>query len=310
MTLNLSTNIANIELESCIYNASGVNCTTLNELNELDGSSAGALVCKSSTLKFREGNPHPRYWGNKLPNGFVSINSTGLANESLEFYSKLNFDKPYFISIAGLSDENNLKMFEHIEKSDTGNYCAIEFNLSCPNVIGKPQTGYDFEKTEDILTQVSKIYSGVLGVKLPAYFDTNHFTAMAEILNKFDNIKFVTCVNSLGNGLIIDDETVTIKPKNGFGGIGGSSIKPIALSNVRHFYTLLPNKSIVGCGGVMTGRDVFEHILCGASAVQIGTTLKEEGVKCFDRIEGELKQIMCEKGYTTLDDFRGKLKFL
>ena len=28
----------------------------------------------------------------------------------------------------------------------------------------------------------------------------------------------------------------------------------------------------------MTGRDAFEHILCGASMVQIGTTLHKEGV--------------------------------
>ncbi len=35
-------------------------------------------------------------------------------------------------------------------------------------------------------------------------------------------------------------EETTIKPKNGFGGLGGSIIKHTALANVRKFYELLP----------------------------------------------------------------------
>jgi dihydroorotate dehydrogenase (fumarate) len=66
--------------------------------------------------------------------------------------------------------------------------------------------------------------------------------------------------------------------------------------------------SVIGCGGIKTGLDAFEHILCGASAVQIGTQLWKEGVGCFERISNELKLIMSEKGYQFIDDFRGKLK--
>ncbi len=49
-------------------------------------------------------------------------------------------------------------------------------------------------------------------------------------------------------------------------------------------------------------------ILCGASAVQVGTCHWTEGPKCFDRICNELREIMEGKGYTSIDDFRGKLK--
>ena len=54
--------------------------------------------------------------------------------------------------------------------------------------------------------------------------------------------------------------------------------------------------------------DAFEHILCGASAVQIGTQFMREDGGCFERIENELKDIMKIKGYTCLEDFKGKLK--
>ncbi|NOM19153.1 dihydroorotate oxidase, partial [Klebsiella pneumoniae] len=50
--------------------------------------------------------------------------------------------------------------------------------------------------------------------------------------------------------------------------------------------------------------------LCGASMVQVGTTLHKEGVSAFDRITNELKAIMVEKGYESLEDFRGKLRYI
>ena len=47
-----------------------------------------------------------------------------------------------------------------------------------------------------------------------------------------------------------------------------------------------------------------------AYAVQVGTTLHEEGIGAFARLTRELKEIMAAKGYQTLDDFRGRLKTL
>ncbi|MCH2045620.1 MAG: dihydroorotate oxidase, partial [Saprospiraceae bacterium] len=183
-------------------------------------------------------------------------------------------------------------------------------NLSCPNVPGKPQTAYDFEQTERVLEAVSKFDKHPLGVKLPPYFDLIHFEAMANILNRYP-IQFVTCINSIGNALIIDpqEERVVIRPKDGFGGLGGDYIKPTALANVRQFYLRLRDDiQVIACGGVKNAWDAFEHILCGAAAVQIGTQLMREGGECFGRLSAELKQIMQDKGYQSLSDFRGKLK--
>ena len=133
---------------------------------------------------------------------------------------------------------------------------------------------------------------------------------MANILNKYQ-LRFITCINSIGNALYVEDESVVIKPKGGFGGIGGAYVKPTALANVRMFHKLLKKDiSIIGCGGVESGKDVFEHILCGASMVQIGTQLMKDGTKVFSKILTELKEIMKDKNYTTILDFKGKLKEL
>ena len=49
-------------------------------------------------------------------------------------------------------------------------------------------------------------------------------------------------------------------------------MKQTALANVRQMSQLLePNIDVIGVGGVHTGKDAFELILCGAKAVQVGT---------------------------------------
>ena len=67
---------------------------------------------------------------------------------------------------------------------------------------------------------------------------------------------------------------------------------------------------IIGVCGVVTGTDVFEHLLCGASAVQVGTTLVDEGLSLFGRLEKELAEVLNKKGYTSVEACRGKLKEL
>ena len=308
--MTLETTFFNHTFANPFMNASGVHCMTTTELVELEQSNAGAFITKSCTLNERAGNPEPRYFD--VPLG--SINSMGLPNRGFDYYLDyaLNYEKqqtqPLFFSIAGMSAAENLEMLTMIEKSDFQG--ITELNLSCPNVPGKPQLAYDFEATEDLLQQVFARFTKPLGIKLPPYFDLAHFDQMAEILNQFP-LTYVNSINSIGNGLYIDTqkEAVVIKPKEGFGGLGGEYVKPTALANVRAFYTRLkPEIKIIGTGGIRNVQDAFEHLLCGATMLQIGTELHKEGPKIFDRITKELEQIMTEKGYRTIDEFRGKLK--
>ncbi|WP_417427831.1 dihydroorotate oxidase [Halpernia sp.] len=311
--INLKSKIGQFEFGNPLMNASGVWCENAEKLDEMKNSSAGSFVTKSATPHLREGNPSPRYV--EVPLG--SINSMGLPNLGFDFY--LNYSLKFqqenpgeinFLSIAGMKPEDNLEMLHKINESDFKGF--TELNLSCPNVPGKPQIGYDFEATENILNKVFEFFKKPIGVKLPPYFDIVHFDELAEILNKFP-LSYVNCINSIGNGLYIDteNESVVIKPKDGFGGIGGAYVKPTALANVRAFYTRLNKKiKIIGCGGVESGKDVFEHLLCGAEMVQIGSHLAKNNTNVFDKILAELEEIMEQKGYKKIDEFRGKLKSL
>jgi dihydroorotate dehydrogenase (fumarate) len=307
---DFSTTIAGVPFPSCFMNAAGALCVTRDELLALGKSRAGAIVTKSMTIEPRQGNPEPRYYA--FPGG--SINSMGLPNLGYRAYAELipelkKFGKPVIASIAGLCEDDFPTIAAAIDAAMPD---LIEVNLSCPNIPGKPQIGYDPEATERLLKRVRKVVTVPMGVKLPPYFDPAHHEVMGNVIGRC-NVDFLNLINSVGNGLVVDPEreAVVIKPKGGFGGLGGTLIKPVALANVRAFYKIFQGRiPIIGTGGVVDGVDAFEHFLCGASAVQIGTVLVEEGLEVFGRLETELAAILQKKGYRSIADCRGKLKEL
>jgi dihydroorotate dehydrogenase (fumarate) len=317
--VDLSCIIAGVRFSSCLMNAAGARCVTQAELEGLGRSRSGAIVTKSMTLEARQGNPEPRYVpftlgsaSGRIPTG--SINSMGLPNLGYRAYAGLipdlrRFGKPVIASVAGFREDDFVEIATLIDKSRPD---LVEVNLSCPNIPGEPQIGYDADASERLLKRVRAVVSIPMGVKLPPYFDPAHQDKMARVIQTVQ-VDFLSLINSVGNGLVVDPdrESVVIKPKGGFGGLGGSMIKPVALANVRAFWKLFEGRlPIIGVGGVMNGTDAFEHLLCGASAVQIGTALVEDSFQVFDRIEKELAGVLEKKGYTSAVSCRGKLKEL
>ena len=307
--IDISTDIAGIKLDWCVFNASGLRDETLLDLENLAKSKSAAILTKSCTVKARKGNPPPRYANLE----YGSINSMGLPNPGYKAYIKFSkivkkkYKKPFIVSICGLSLRDNIVMFKAFNNTPVD---LIEFNPGSPNTIGKPIVGYDFEEMDRLLNAISKVTKKPFGIKLPPFFELAHFEQMANVIKKYP-VKFVTCVNTLGNGLAIDQKTerAIIKPKGGLGGIGGKYIKFTGLGNVRRFYELFDDKiQVIGVGGIYSGTDAFEYILAGASAVQIGTAFLQKGFSIFEIVQHELQQIMRKKGYKKLSDFRGKLK--
>lgn len=310
---------------NCLMNASGCMCAEHTDLLKLNKSASGAIISKTCSLEKRDGNSHPRYYED--PKNKITLNSMGLPNNGYKYYTELigTFDKPYIMSVAGNYLLEDFKILKDINAKVGETFTIqsqkqlVEINVSCPNIEGKEQLAYNFNDLNAFLYRLSTIIDTiphlVIGLKLPPYFDPAHFSQLKNVISKhLTYIKFLTAINSVGNTLIVDSETEStiIRPKKGLGGLGGSFVKPVALSNVWQLHQLFNSKKeqiiIIGCGGITSGDDVFQHILCGAHMCQIGSQLMLEDERCFERINNELKQIMNKKEYTDLGKFRGKLK--
>jgi len=304
----LQTNIGTLVLENPVMNASGVWCTTVEELNQIGHSQAGAIVTKSMTLKERSGNPEPRF---TVEEGY-SINSMGLPNPGVDYYCQHIKDlerggKPVIASIAGFSVQEYTELMARVAEQP---FDAVEVNLSCPNLEGKGIFAYDLETASKILEKLRGMLTKPMGVKLPPYLTRNEISQTAKRFIEL-GVDFVTLVNSYPLGCVIDADTRKLKiaPNGGVGGLGGKALKPIALGQVLLFDQESDHKlTIIGVGGVDSGRDVMEYLIAGASAVQIATALHTESPSIFKRINKELSLFVKEKNITSLADIIGTVQ--
>ena len=134
--IDLSTKIGGINMDNPLMNASGVMCTEIEDLQLLNSSSCGGFISKSCTLLERRGNPEPRYYSNMLSESntqsySLSINSMGIPNHGYQYYidahQSIKPEKPYSISISGMSWEENSKLLG-IMKDSPVNW--VELNVS------------------------------------------------------------------------------------------------------------------------------------------------------------------------------------
>ena len=116
----------------------------------------------------------------------------------------------------------------------------------------------------------------------------------------------IVAINSFGPVLSIDIETATprLGGANGYGWISGPALKPLAVRCVRDICRAV-DLPVVGVGGVSTGRDAVEMLMCGASAVGVCTAAILRGPQIFGRIARELGEWLDAHGYDSVADIRG-----
>lgn len=91
------------------------------------------------------------------------------------------------------------------------------------------------------------------------------------------------------------------------GGLSGRPLKEKSTKMIEDTFRLLDGKCvIIGVGGISSGRDVFEKILAGASAVQIYTSFVYQGPPIVTNLKKELDELLKENGYKSVQEAVGK----
>lgn len=304
-----------------ITNASGPLSVTYEELERIARSAAGAIVTKSMTHCPRQGNPEPRLRAH-LDGELGSLNSMGLPNLGYQEYAKLipklkEFGKPVIASIASAPCAHNLPPVEQyreiavaIEKAGAD---ALELNLSCPNLEDVP-ISMDPQSVRAVLSAVTRAVKIPIGVKLSPYNNVPKlFEEIARTLLDFE-IAYVATINSEPLTLDIDLKTraKVIRPNDGFGGLGGPAVLPIALAEVHRFYRFFQKHraqiAVWGVGGIIRAEDAIKHFLAGASVVQIGTLFLWEGPQAFERLWAGIQRWLTENGFSSVEELIGQVR--
>lgn len=255
----------------------------------IDLNKLGGIVTKGTSLKPRPGNKAPRVC--ETASGM--LNSIGLQNPGVEHFMEQDlpwlrsFDTKIIVNACGSSVEEYVELVKILNTLDID---AVELNLSCPNVkAGCMAFGTSYEGVKEVTTQVRKeLTSKPLIVKLtPNVTDIVNPAKGAEDAGA-DGVSLINTL--LGMKIDIDKRKPVLA--NNTGGLSGPAVKPVAVRMVYQVAQAV-NIPILGLGGIVTGEDVIEFMLAGATAVSIGTgnfISPDVSIKAIEGIEKYMKK--------------------
>jgi dihydroorotate dehydrogenase (NAD+) catalytic subunit len=290
------------------YEQYGTNHISHRPLSEL-----GAVITKTVTREFREGNPEPRQFPDSYRHAWETgdhlfLNAYGLNNPGIEAVIEkwvpkwAKWNATMLFSIAAHSDDEFREMAAMAEEADGIN--ALELNLSCPNV----EKGLIFSYSADLTRRaVSAVKANtdlpVLAKLSPNVPDITKI-ALAAVEGGADAL---TICNTLP-AMRIDLTTRSPVLGNVTGGLSGMSLRPVSLALVYQTANALresgSNVPIIGVGGIFEAEHVVEYILAGATAVQIGSANWVDPSSPW-RILAGLRKYLADRGICSLDELRG-----
>ena len=269
MKPRLAVTIGKLKLKNPVMVASGTFGYAEEFADFLDLKQLGAIVSKTITLRSRQGNLPPRTC--ETPAGL--LNSIGLENPGLEVFLKeklpvlKKIGVPVIVSIASeAGQEEFVEIASRLDKIKE--IAAIELNISCPNIRGKPLLiSQDAGATYNLVKAVRKITSKPLIAKLSPNVTSISDIALAAEKAGSDAVSLINTLTAMS----IDVETRRSKIASVTGGLSGPAIRPIAVRMVWEVYQKV-RIPIIGMGGVIDTSSALEFFIAGATAVAIGTT--------------------------------------
>ena len=297
--VNITTKIAGIQFKNPTILASGILGEDAGSMQRIIECNAGGIVTKSIGLTAREGHPNPTVI--ELDCGI--LNAMGLPNPGIdnfkeEIYNLKKSKTPIIGSLYAATAADFITLAGIMEECSVS---SIELNLSCPHVkkFGL-EIGCNAELVKEITTLIKEQVSIPIFVKL-----SPNVTNIVEIANAAaeGNADGIVAINTV-KAMKIDLEVQKPILSNKIGGYSGKAIKPIG---VRCVYEIAKNVDIpiIGVGGIITGEDVIEYMMAGASAVQIGSGIYFRGLEIFNHICSEIEQFLKNHDYNNLSDLIG-----
>ena len=301
--VDLSTRLASFELPDPVLTASGCAAAGRELAPFVDLRAIGAVVTKSIMLEPRSGRPTPRMA--ETPSGM--LNSIGLQGPGVEaFVAKdLRWLRENgirtVVSIAGGTVQEYQKLAQRL-RHEPG-ISAIEVNISCPNVESRGQVfACDPFSSHEVVQVVRRHTPSDVPVLAKLSPDVTDIVAIAKSV-RAAGADGVSMINTL-LGMVIDPDTMRPMLGGMTGGLSGPAIRPVAVRAIWQVHAAMPDLPILGMGGIRTGRDAFEFVLAGASAVSVGTTVFNDP-HALARISAELRAILAERGIERLSDVVG-----
>jgi dihydropyrimidine dehydrogenase (NAD+) subunit PreA len=221
---------------------------------------------------------------------------------------------PKHVVVASLMVESKRETWHDIvQRAEDAGADGLELNFGCPHGMSERGMGSAVGQVPEYCEQITgwvkeKARTPVI-VKLTPNISDIRIPARAAKRGGADALSAINTINSITS---IDLDTLQPRPnvdgKSSHGGYCGPAVKPIALNMVQQVNSdhvdgvPLP---MSGIGGIGTWQDAAEFILLGSGTVQVCTAAMHYGYRIVEDMGDGLLAWMRQKGYETIDDFRG-----
>ena len=278
----LNVKINNVEFKNPIITASGTFGYGLEFADLVALDKLGGIIVKGTTLHHREGNDYPRM----AETAQGMLNCVGLQNKGVDYFCREIYPKikdigtNMLVNVSGSSPEDYAACAARINTLEK--IPAIELNISCPNVReGGMAFGVTCSGAAQVVKAVRAVYNKTLIVKLsPNVTDIAQIACACED----EGADAVSLINTL-LGMAVDIERRKPQLSIRTGGLSGPAVKPVALRmvyDVAHAVKI----PVIGLGGISSAADAIEFLMCGATAIQIGTANFVDPTVTIKVIEG------------------------
>jgi len=278
----LNVKINNVEFKNPIITASGTFGYGLEFADLVPLDKLGGIIVKGTTLHHREGNDYPRM----AETAQGMLNCVGLQNKGVDYFCREIYPKikdigtNMLVNVSGSSPEDYAACAARINTLEK--IPAIELNISCPNVReGGMAFGVTCSGAAQVVKAVRAVYNKTLIVKLsPNVTDIAQIACACED----EGADAVSLINTL-LGMAVDIERRKPQLSIRTGGLSGPAVKPVALRmvyDVAHAVKI----PVIGLGGISSAADAIEFLMCGATAIQIGTANFVDPTVTMKVIEG------------------------
>jgi dihydroorotate dehydrogenase (NAD+) catalytic subunit len=301
--VDLAARLGDVLLPNPVLTASGCAAAGRELAQFFDVADLGAVVTKSIMLEARSGRATPRM----AETASGMLNSIGLQGPGIDAF--LEHDLPWLhehgaravVSIAGGSVEEFAELARRLRGAP--GMLALELNISCPNVENR---GLVFASDPDAAAAVVGAVRRHTAPSVPVLAklspDVTDIVSIARACVDA-GADGLSMINTL-LGMALDLDTMRPVLAGVTGGLSGRAIKPVAVRCIWQVHAALPHVPILGMGGVASGRDAFELVLAGASAVAVGTAIFHDPSAPV-RVLAELTDVLAARGFTTLADAVG-----
>ena len=300
---DLTTRLGSLSLPNPVLTASGCAAAGRELQPYFDVADLGAVVTKTVMSQPRSGRPTPRMA--ETPSGMV--NSIGLQGPGIEAFIEHDLawlaehGARVMVSIAGATTREFAALADRLAGETA--VSALEINISCPNVESRGQV---FACDPTASARVVAAVRAVMRPEVPVFAklspDVTDIGVIARSCADAGADGF-SVINTL-LGLVIDTDTLAPALAGITGGLSGPAIRPVAVRCVWQVRQAVPDRPIIGMGGIRTGLDALQFVLAGASAVSVGTAVFGDPTAPM-RVLTELAEALDARGFAALTDAVG-----